>query len=511
MRRFDLHTSLPACLERPVEGTPWDPPIDVLDTTVRLETAGITDAVAKRMYGQPSVRALAEQCFASLEMAIVTEPPVSPQFSRIREYLHGTSFALPLLLCCLAMTFFDASLWGGDVSTNMAAAVGLGTVSSFIVTGGIVQATARRGLFLMGVAEHAAALTFCLKAARIGVLLLVTSGVAMLGMASFFGWLPGPFALAAVAFHLSLGLLWLSTGFLHMLERNLWSAAATGAGTAVVLLMYKVLHVELAVAQIAGILAAAAMAFCAAFILLRKPVRSKPGVAPRGSSLAFELYVTWPHIVFGVAYYLLVFSDRLLAWSVPDFGASSALQFRGDYETALDLALMGFILQIGNVRVSSVEFFHRLIEAQKHQLLLRRDAFIREITELYRRLSTRFVWVAFATSLLVYGLVSKTAVLSGGRTSETFVWALLGFSALVFALWNTSLLLRLSLTSDVLYSILPAIVLNLAGGYILTRLGDYHHAAIGFAAGAICFAVLSTRRVTRALSSIDYYYYASAT
>ena len=506
-----MHVSLPACLRPPVDSISWAPPIDVVDTAVRLETAGITDTVAQRDYEQPNVMALAEVCFASLEVAANRKPSTTPPFSKLREYLHGISFALPLVLCCLAMVIFHASLWGGDVSTNMAAAVGLGTVSSFIVTGGIVQATARRGLFLIGVAEHRAAAEFCLKFVRFGVLALAISGVAMVLMARYFTWLQAPFDLAALAFHLCLGLLWLATGILHMVERNIWSAMAVAVGTFIVLVLYRVFGVHLAVAQITGILAAAAVASWASLVFLRAPARKQQSKSYRKASLAFELYVTWPHVVFGASYFLLVFSDRLLAWSVPDFAASSALQFRGDYETALDIALFGFVIQIGNVRTSYVQFFYKLAEAQKGRPLQKRSAFMQDMNDSYRSLSVRCVLLALISSVFVYGAAGHVIPVESERIAPALLWALVGFSALAFALWNTSLLLRLSLTSDVLQAIVPALLLDVAAGYILTRMGGYHYAAAGFAAGATCYAVLSTRSVARRLSAIDYYYYASAT
>jgi hypothetical protein len=266
---------------------------------------------------------------------------------------------------------------------------------------------------------------------------------------------------------------------------------------------------DLAAAQIAGILVAAAFAFSVCFIVLRRR-RINHGGRPQKLSFAFDTYITWPHFAFGTAYYILVFSDRILAWTVPDMGASSALQFRGDYETALDIALFGFILQVGNVRASTVSFFRQLVEKQKQLSLSNRSAFIREMNGVYQRQSSTFLVIAALSSVSLYGGVTLMTLLPNGPAHTALIWALIGFSALVFALWNTSLLFRLSQASDVLRAILPAVLVNLVVGYALTRLGAYHYAAVGFSAGAVCYAVLTTRVLRERLQSLDYYYFASA-
>jgi hypothetical protein len=136
-----LSKPLPPCLEPRADDPRWGPPLDVCDVAVRLEAAGVTDAVARREYLQQTTWQLAEACLPWSRMFVASDPPERKP-SAILEYLRGISFSFSLLVCCLAMAYFHFSLWGGDVSAKLAAAVGLGTVSSFLMTGGIVQAMA---------------------------------------------------------------------------------------------------------------------------------------------------------------------------------------------------------------------------------------------------------------------------------------------------------------------------------------------------------------------------------
>ena len=507
MTSWPRRAAIPSCLEPPADGSPWAPPLDSCDVVVRLETAGITDAVAQREYGYRNAWRLAEACFPWLRLFPASNVGKSSQ-STLVDYLKGLSFALPLGLCCLAMVVFRFSLWGGDVSPELAVAVGLGTVSSFVTTGGIVQAMARRGLFFLSVRDGATGEAACWTWVRVGAVWLAICGLALFAPCRFYQWLPAPFDWIALAFHLSLGMLWLATGILHMLERNLWSAVATIAGICAVVLLHRTLHAPLVAAQITGIGVAAAFAFSASFGLLRERRRADGGRS-RPWSPGLDLYLAWPHFLFGTLYFLLIFADRLLAWTVPDIAAASPVQFRGDYETALDLALIAFVLQMGGVRASTAAFFRNLVRAQKQHGICERMEFIQHMGQVYARSTVRFVLFGAAVSACVYLAVSHTGSAVHLR-SGTLVWALLGGSVMVIGLWNTSLLFRLSLPVDVVVAVAPAVAVDLLVGYLLSRLGSYHYAVVGFGAGACYFAALSTRSLWRRIKALDYYYFSSS-
>ena len=502
MRRATL-----SCLLPPADDSPWAPPLDSCDVVVRLETAGITDTVAQREYGYCDAWGLAEACIRWLRTFPSSDARRSRQ-SSLMEYGNGLSFALPLAICCLAMAIFRFSLWGGQVSPQLAVAVGLGTVSSFVTTGGVVQAMARRGLFFFGVRDGATGEVVCWRWVRFGAAWLAICGLVLLVPCRFYHWLPPPFDWIAFAFHLSLGLLWLATGILHMLERNLWSAVATVAGVGSVVLLRRVLHLPLVGAQVTGIAVATTFAFAASFVLLRSR-RCANGGRPSSPSPALDLYLTWPHFLFGTLYFLLIFADRLLAWTAPDIAAASPVQFRGDYETALDLALIGFVLQVGCVRASTSAFFRDIAVAQKRHGIGARAEFRHDMCRAYIRSTVRFVLLGAAVSACLYLTASHLSA-TVHVWSSTLLWALLGGSLMVIGLWNTSLLFRLSLPVDVVVAIAPAVAVDLLIGYLVSRLGSYHYAAAGFGVGAFYFAAVTTRSVLRRLQSLDYYYLASS-
>lgn len=497
---------LPSCLAPPVDGTGWAPPLDLQDVVIRLEAAGVTDRVAQREYGCSDLWALAGECLTAQELPAVRKS--LPRHNAFFEYLQGVSFAIPLLLCCLSMWRFDFSLWGGDVTANMAGAVGLGTVSSFVVTGGFVQLIARRSLFYLGIQDPATAAALCRRWVAYAAASLAISGVVLIALARAYQWLPAPYDWAAVAFHFTLGLLWIATGMLQMLDRNLWSAAATACGILVVIALHLLGGLALIPAQLSGIIAAECVAYAACIVLIR--ARSKTGnTVPRRPGVAVDLYHGWTFFLYGCLYYGLIFADRLLSWTVPDAGAPSAIQFRGDYETALDIALISFVVQVGLVPVLSAGFFRRLRVIEEQMPVHRRDDFLRQIKRVYNRSSAWLALWALAIALSLCAITWHAPYLEGKLVYWTLAAAVAGNSLLVMALWNASLLFRLSRPVDVVSSIAAAVLSDLVIGYVASRLGSYHFSVFGFVSGSLIFWLLTHRRIRQTMRAIDYYHFAA--
>ena len=500
---------LPLALVPPTDGSSWSPPLDVLDVAVRLETAGVTDAVARSDYWFKSTWDMASSYFPNLERLHGSAVPEEARPQPWREYLKGISFALPLVLCCLSMLALKFSLWGGDVSEDLAAALGLGIVSSFVVTGGFVQAMARRGLFYSGVSQQEMCRICCWRWLRLGLLGLTLAGLGLLAASLYFRWFHAPLDSIALVFHFALGSLWLTSGILYMFERNWLVVAAALLGIGCVALLHLGFHLSLLTAQVLGILSAAAFCFLASWTLLRR-ASGEDAEAPQPQSLARDLYYAWPHFLYGGAYFLFLFADRLLAWTAANYGAPLSLRFRGDYETALDIALFAFILQVGWVRASVSDFFATVPLNQRSSRLGDGSLFNRGSLRIYARELVRFLPIALISSLVVYKTADWFGLFLTQATRTTTLWSLAGYPFLVIGLWNASLLFRLSRPTALLPAIAAALLADLAFGYAMSRIVSYQMAVFGFTVGSVLFGSISSLQVIRRLESLDYYYFSSA-
>ena len=476
---------------------------------VRLEVGGVTDAVAEAEYGFSDTWQMAASYLPVLQQVPAIEKQESANTSLLRHYFRGVSFAVPLLLCSAAMALFGFSLWGGTIESKLAAAVGLGTVLSFISTGGVIQIMARRSIFFAGVREYKMAEASCWYWALGGLVSLGAFGAALLAASAYFDLLPHPLNLVAFGFHICLGLFWLSAGILYTLEDTAGIVAAAAVGIVWVITIQKAFGIDLALSQLTGILLASGVAFAIAAVRMRRRSRKDLNRA-RPQRLALDLYLAWPYFLFGAVYYLFLFVDRLLAWTASTFAAPLSLEFRGHYETAVDIALFAFIFQVGWVQPAVVYFFDQLQSAQKRYAASVPQQFNRETMRRYRTILISFLPVAIGMTAATYSGAEAFGLLRNPVIHRTMIWAAAGYACVVVGLFNTSLLFRLSEPIGAFRPVAIAAAVNLTVGYILSRVVSYEMAAAGFAVGAACFAVLSTKQVQRRLQALDYYYFASA-
>jgi hypothetical protein len=187
------------------------------------------------------------------------------------------------------------SLWGGDLSNLDATAVGLGTVASFLLSGGPVQAMARRGLFFSTTQQDAQCAQAIWRWTRVGAVVVCSGAGAFLAASEYWNWLPPSVNLTAAAFSVGLGLFWLGAGALTTLGRGMHLFWIYLAGIGLVAILHYLLKWPLLAAQLTAILA------CGIFALLVVASILKT-ISLRGWPAVLEVYLLWPCITFGVLF-----------------------------------------------------------------------------------------------------------------------------------------------------------------------------------------------------------------
>ena len=391
---------LPECVFQPEPGSEVLPPLDTYDLAVRLETEGVTDSVAAGHYGEADTLAMAIAHFRQPE-AVPVQPTRESRPSSLVLYLRGVSFALPVLLCAVTLLTFHFSLWGGDVADDVAAAIAIGTIGSFVITGGFVQAMARRGLFYIGVKEYSRSAIVTARWFGAGVSTLAAACIAGYILNAYFSLLPHPLDWTALAFEFLLGLFWMACGVLYMIEKNFHVAGVTGLGIAVVGILHRLLGLPLLAAQLAGIAIATGAAIAISIRWFRAR-SAKEKLLPPASDLGRELYLAGPYFIYGCLYYLFLFVDRIVAWTAHTASAALSLQFRGDYESALDISLIAFVVQVGWVHYSLTAFQDEIKAAQATISARSAGVFNRRIQAFYLRRMSVFLPMSLVVSVVVY-------------------------------------------------------------------------------------------------------------
>ncbi len=506
-------------------------PVSALQVTALLETAGITDTVARRRYDYPDVFTLAEDVTTALRTAPWPIMPAAASSDalvqakageRLQDYLRGPLSLLPLILLMAMVNAYQAfGQWRSQSALILSAA----TIGSLLVTGGFVQVMARRGSIYLSQDYVRAAQRFIL---RIFKLTAIVVPIAALGLALIAARLdllgPGDGPLLVTAF-LMLSGFWMLSGVLAVLRQIHWFGLGLGLGAAA---SFAALHhlastdispgLLVSIAATLGFaIAAATMAIAIVGIFHHRAAQAtvQRVVFPPPAHLSVALA---PYFLYGVAYLLGVLAGRVGGWVGARPPSVSRIEAGAISELGLTLALTGYML-VGGVAEHTLQRFWQIVKPyQTATPALTPEAFVQRLRIFYRRERQRF---AIALGLCSAGVVVALVVhliLAAGRflgmtwtAGATLIFAagLLGYGLLAVGIFDTMLLITLSRPRSALLALSIYFVLTLAASIRLGVTFSYAHGALGAVVGGLAFVIIARISVTRLIERADYAYYAS--
>ncbi|HEV2718409.1 MAG TPA: hypothetical protein VG323_00200, partial [Thermoanaerobaculia bacterium] len=364
-------------------------PRDHWEITAQLEVMGLRDTDARTLYDRRNLFELGQAIEHLVQQGTVVPPveaedPPRKQPSFFVHYARGSMFAIPMLLQAAAILTWGYGLWGAlDVDVRTGTAIALGFITSFVLSGGFVQAIVRRGLFYVYQQEPALARWVVLRGWWLGARVTLGLLVPAFLFNALYGLLPWDLFFTAALYYAALSLLWLNWSMIYIAASRLWLALSTAIGLAVVIAAARALGWPVIAANAAGLVTAAAISFAAGLRALGP--RGRPINPPR---LTVLVYSTSRYFLYGLLYNLFVFLDRILAWTArtgrEDF-PPYAFWLNARYELGMDLALVVVILLAGVVEASIQTFSNALVPVEKSLLASERARFADWFRAFYRR------------------------------------------------------------------------------------------------------------------------------
>ncbi len=502
-------------------------PKDHWEVAAALEVSGMRDVDA-RGHGCEGVFELAERIFAAAGDRPAPPPPRPARRAPVvwrflKAYVTGLLFSMPMAAQTFAMMLFGYSLWAWvDAGPTQATAVALGTLASFVVTGGAAQAIGRRGLFYIHQEEHILTKAICNRALGIGLVLIAAVGLGLLVINALFELFPWPMVAQAQLYYGALSVLWLCFSILYMLRKESLLALVVVVGLLTVHVAILLLEWRMVAAHMLGITVAIVLALvCGVYILQRNARRAEREFTttelPRYSML---LYAVAQYFWYGCLYFAFLFADRLLAWSA-DTGRELlpyVIWFDSRYELGMDWALFCFVLTVGVLEFTIQEFSDSVIPAERATRGREAERFNRRFARFYygqlvlfvvvSALSVVIAWVGMSI-LRATGEFDYIHVFFNPTTTSVFWWAAVGYVFLVFGLFNSVFLFSLSRPAFVLRALLPALAVNVAVGFVLSRAVRYDLAVVGLTLGSLVFLLISSYYARQVFRRLDYYYYSA--
>ncbi|MEM6291883.1 MAG: hypothetical protein AAGA54_11480 [Myxococcota bacterium] len=515
--------------EKVIEKVGW--PLDAWAVAATLESFGLRDVDAEEQFGSGSIFHLAETIYDEISNA-PSEPttlkamesltPWARLKSFIVYYCKGTLFAMPMATQIAAVLILRYSLWAWlDFSNLEATLVALGTIASFIVTGGFIQAIGREGTFYTGQKNWKLLEEVCrlIILTGTGLMLAVVLGFCVFNL--FVPVLAWRYAVVSLTYFVLLSPMWLFLGVLFMLQDNFAIVLTTTVGTVAVHLMMTYTSYGIYAAHWIGLAVTNVVACGYGAFRIRKrrkelEKRFEKSLLPRSSVL---LYIVLPFLVYGVLYFTFLNADRIIGWSAARGYLPLVIWFRTPYELGMDWALLSLVFTIAVLEYSVNEFSRTIIPVQEATKAADYKAHNRHYQRFYNRQRIMLAVVAVISVTITYFGVRSLEqydhikevrdFFASPITYEVFWYAAISYSLLALGLLNSLFFFSLARPNVVVACIWPALVTNVVVGYVASRMISFEYSVLGLLAGSVVFAALTSRRASKLFRTLDFYYYSA--
>ena len=475
--------------------------IDRWEAAALIESIGYTDARVEREFGYPDTLAVAESVFARLGDDSAAQTSAA-SVDRVRRHwladladsiASSVVYAIPWL-AMFVVERMRPSTFRLPGSAGPALTVAL--MSSLAISGGFIQAIARRGRFYIGMQQpELAALvtTFLFRLGATAAVLAALAGVALGWYFSLFTW---PYlALAADALVL-LCLLWMTCGILTLRHEQWRTPLAFAAGGAAFVVL-RAAGCDALVSQLlaAATVLAAAMAQVPSVFRLTKGDQSGVVPLPR---LTILLYRVLPYFWYGAAYFCFLFTDRFAAGVAVADLAGEPFGLRPGYKLGMDIALMVFLLASAGVEYANLRFVRNLEGDAAASRDPHHDDFRRRI----RRRHAAALGLAAIVYILVALIVAVTVHrLLGPPVHPVWRTAAIGsagYLMLALGLLNSLVLFSLNRPWTPVKCLTAGLAANIGVGFVSSHVYGSYYAVAGLVVGAAIMCVTSTVAIRRA-------------
>ncbi|WP_018126463.1 hypothetical protein [Balneola vulgaris] len=511
-------------------------PLSVWAVAATIESLGIRDIDAKTDFGFESVFDLAKVVFTDLKTAIKSEAKGRNKEEKeklgdfftssklfVKHYGIGLLFTMPMLSQIAAILFFEYALWAWfRFNEAQATMIAIGTISSFVLTGGFIQVLGRLVSKYIGEDNY----YLCWKAIK-AVLKMALPMMLFLGAAFYLLNLilplyPQLMVTIGLVYYVLISTMLLSAAVLYASGQKIVILISIVTGTLGVAFGMEVLDIGIYVSQWAGILLTTLIQSVYCIIFYSFKIRTKNQKMYKQSLPKAEVsfYTTYRYYIYGLCYFSFLFIDRVLAWSAGIPPPPYIIWFNTPYELGMDWALISLIVTVAALEFSIQLFSHKIMPAQKKTKISNYKGFNKYFNRFYN---------AQVFLLLIIGVISIIGTYYGVMALRVFedqipeikdffanpitfkvYWiGSIGYFFLVFGLLNSLFFFTMNRPEFVIYPIIIAILVNGIVGFLCSRLFGFEYAVIGLVAGSFAFAFITWVIGKRFFKHLDYFYYSA--
>jgi len=480
--------------------------VDEWETTAVIESLGYTDARIRREFGFSDTAALGAHVFNVLSarpaepVAIARRHAAHPLLQLIDSVGASLVYALPWLVTFLLERVRPEAL---RLPAGAGPPLSLSLMLSLIVSGGFIQAIARRGQFYIGMKQPGLAAMACGYLLRLGALVSLAAAATGLAVGWYFSLFTWPYLVLWADQFLILCALWLTCGMLTVRDEH-WRVPVAFAVGGLAFLAVRATGHDALVAQLIGsaaVLAAAGIQVPRVFA--QTSVEAPPTAVPL-PRMTVLLYRALPFFWYGTLYFCFLFADRFAASASVAALTGAPFGMRPQYKLGMDLALLTFLFASAGVEFANVRFTELVTRAMRQPFTPDGGGFVRRLQRIHLTVLGLAVAVFVPTAALVGAAAQR--LLPG---QPPIVWTMMavgdvGYLLLAIGLVNGLALVSLNRPWSTVKALTAALAVNVMVGYALSHVFSPYFAVAGLVAGGFVFALQSSVLARDAMRSGDH-------
>ena len=512
-------------------------PISTWAVAATIESLGVRNVDAKTDYGYDSVFELGEEVFSRIKdlehKKAVQDQEDEDEFNFgspgrtiklfLKHYTEGMVFSIPMLSQVAAIIIFEYALWAWfDFNEAQATVVALGTIISFIFTGGFIQTLGRLVSKYKGEGNYFLAFEATKGVMKVAIPFVFVLAAVILLINLILPFYPQGFVLLSMVYMVMISLLLLVASILFATEQRSMILIAILVGTAVVIFGMDFAGFGIYASQWLGMITATIIMAIYVLLYYKLKIRSLRQELFKQSLPAMEVnfYNTYRYFIYGFCYFTFLFMDRLLAWSAGPPPPEYIIWFNTPYELGMDWALISLVITIAMLEFSVHTFSKNLIPAQKKATLSKVKLFNRFFKRFYIKqviLLLVIGWISIAGTY--YGILSLKVFeneipeiadfFANPMTFKIFWLASIGYLFLIYGLLNSLFFFTLNRPELVMYAMIGSLFVNFITGYLCSRIFGLEYAVLGLVCGSVVFAMVTGYLAKRFFKHLDYFYYSA--
>jgi len=485
---------------------------DPTEVAAILEAIGVTQEAVKEL-GYESMFDLAGEVlriadyYRSLGEIWGEEKPTRIQrlLEAVKLFLSGVLFSSPWLFITISYMFFGISLLPIYEDPLRATAIDLAMILSMTITSILPPIFLRRLQFHYYQEDYLNSQRLLVAYYVLGLAVTAVSAVAIwLGFSG--APYPGWWTIYLIIYFVPFSFFWLAISPLYFFRR--YAALAISYLVALVFIgvMYRLMGAETYLINIYGLLLGAffSMVYSITFLYIRfriLGVGSEPTAPPR---LSFVAYSGLSYAIVGAFYFLLIFSDRFVVWSMSHAGYPLLANI--EYEKAANLGLLVLVLPFGAVNYYLTKLYECVSEEGEKYRVRELEEYRRSIFRIYFRGLLMTAILGAASLLSLYYALSEIGWIASEFQLRAF--ALSGISYCMIPLFYLSWLLSCFLYKPEPYPKLLglALALSIILCVAFNRVLGMEYTPAGFAISMAILVLLSLKNSLRNVREIDQAY-----